>query len=534
MTKFNGATKHRVGATSPIRTTGHTSRNPNGGTAYARDPRSELVLLAVTNMVGEKTFYESAHARDNRFGTLIRTVAVEPDAHDFLVRMAAWLRGPANMRSASLVFAIESVRARLDAKIEGNRDIISAVLQRADEPGEMIGYWTANYGRSIPVGVKRGIADAVQRLYSERSLLKYDTSSHTYRFADVIRLTHPVPKADWQDDLFQYAIARRWAPDAPIPDSLEMLRHNRELHEFTPTEIMTAAAGGGLAPILTEAGLTWEAIPALVNGPWTKELWEAVIPSMGYMALLRNLRNFDKADVSDKVADMVSAKLADPEEVAKSRQLPMRFLSAYNATENLRWSYPLEKALDLSLANVPALSGRTLILVDTSTSMDAGFSKDGSLHRWDAAAMFGLALGRRCDNADVVSFSSARQYLHQDPGARTLVFPMSKGGSLLSQIKRWKSDGFFLGGGTDTAAALVKHFAGHDRVVIITDEMAERGDPGSCIPATTPMFTWNLAGYSGGHAPSGTAHRHAFGGLTDQGFQMIPLLERGLSQGFPF
>jgi hypothetical protein len=72
-----------------------------------------------------------------------------------------------------------------------------------------------------------------------------------------------------------------------------------------------------------------------------------------------------------------------------------------------------------------------------------------------------------------------------------------------------------------------KHFARHDRVVILTDEQASYGDVGQVLPAHVPLYTWNLAGYRLGHAPSGTAHRHTFGGLTDQAFRMIPLLEGG-------
>jgi hypothetical protein len=34
--------------------------------------------------------------------------------------------------------------------------------------------------------VKRGIGDAVGRLYSEYSLLKYDTDAHGFRFGDVL------------------------------------------------------------------------------------------------------------------------------------------------------------------------------------------------------------------------------------------------------------------------------------------------------------------------------------------------------------
>ena len=74
---------------------------------------------------------------------------------------------------------------------------------------------------------------------------------------------------------------------------------------------------------------------------------------MGYMALLRNLRNFDQAGVSDAVAAQVAARLADPAQVARSRQLPMRFLSAYRARPSLRWAYPLEQALGLASATFP-------------------------------------------------------------------------------------------------------------------------------------------------------------------------------------
>ena len=89
--------------------------------------------------------------------------------------------------------------------------------------------------------------------------------------------------------------------------------------------------------------------------------------------------------------------------------------------------------------------------------------------------------------------------------------------------------GWFLGGGTDTALALRQEFKGHDRVVIVTDEQAghDYEEVTRAVPAEVPMYTWNLAGYQAGHAPSGGRNRHTFGGLTDQAFRMIPLLERG-------
>lgn len=558
MSKFNTKTVRPTGI-SPIKTEAVASGTTfEGGAGYARDAQSELFLLAVSNMVGEATFYEKGEERDNRFLQLIQTVASVEENIKWLTGFAVWLRGSANMRSASLMLAAEVVHARLAKGFAGgNREIINGVLQRPDEPGEMLAYWTSNYGRAIPKPVKRGVADAASRMYNERAYLKYNGTSHAYLMQDVVALTRPVPSRNTQNDLFEYMALNRVGAEGrelikgrlveegqqvrsvlhdpaqlALPESLTMLYANRKLRELSPEKIQGLAKSGKLADRLKEAGMTWENIPALVNGPWTKELWESIIPSMGYMALLRNLKNFDEAGVSDGVAKIVADKLSDPEQVAKSRQLPMRFLSAYNKAPSLRWSWALDQALDASLASIPSLSGRTLILVDTSGSMHDPFSRDGSLMRWDAATLFGLALARRAENADVVSFSGAGWGGHNGWKA----FPEIKGESLLSSLKRWKSDGFFIGGGTDTARALQATFKQHDRVVILTDEQASYGrtEIGDLIPKTVPLHTYNLAGYRYGQAPSGGKNRYTSGGLTDLGFAQIQLLERGYTSDWPW
>jgi len=526
MSKFNtAATKPSVA--SPIKTetvaSGHTHE---GGAGYARDVKSELFLLAVSNMVGEQTFYESADRRDERYAQLVRQATIEDPK--WTARMLKWLRSEGNLRSASLVGAAEFTKARLDAELAGmSRQVVDSVLQRADEPGEMLAYWTSVYGKAIPKPIKRGVADAVLRLYNEQSLLKYDTASKGFRFGDVIDLVHPDTKSPWQGDLFTHALDRRHNRDNPIPGGLRRLAANAILRaraDRDPNALLDA-------DVLREAGMTWEDALSLVGSKVDKaKLWEAMIPSMGYMALLRNLRNFDEAGVSDTVAKTVADRLADPEQVAKSRQLPMRFLSAYRAAPSLRWSWALEQAVTHSLTNVPTLKGRTLILVDTSGSMQSGFSKDGTLMRWDAAAVFGIALGQRCESTDVVSFSGGGW----GNRASSLEFPLRAGESLLKSLDRWKNDGYFIGGGTDTEGAIRRHLSGHDRVVILTDEQAAYGDVGHAVPKATSLYTWNLAGYRYGHAPSGSGNRHTFGGLTDAAFRMIPLLEAGRDANWPF
>lgn len=555
MSRFNKP-HARPAAHSPIATTqAPTAHTHQGHAGYERTAQGELFLLAVTDFGGASA-YESAETRDKRYADLAAQVALADP--QWLARFVPWLRTQANMRTPAQIIAAEAVNALLqdagpnrrrprhawDPHYRGSRErgtgriLIDAACQRADEPGELLAYWTTHFGRSVPKPVKRGLADAVTRLYTQRSLLKYDSREAAYRFGDVIDLVHPVPGPDTpaQGELFAYALDRRHQRDKPIPPHLGMIAA-REWLGSIPAEVRRAyIAAPGAAARLSEAGMTWEALAGWLQGPMDATAWAAIIPSMGYMGLLRNLRNFDQAGVADEVAATVAARLSDPAEVASSRQLPFRFLSAHRAAASLRWAYPLEQALGHALGNIPALPGRTLILVDTSSSMDTGFSKDGALHRWDAAALFGIALGTRCADADLVSFSSTRVYRNDKPGAKVKAYPLMRGESVLRALDRWKNGGWFLGGGTDTAEAIRATFANHDRVVIITDEQAE-SDPRlvtNAIPPTTPMYTWNLAGDQHGHTPSGLGTRHTFGGLTDTAFRMIPLLEAGRNAAWPF
>jgi hypothetical protein len=551
MTAFNRKNT-RSAVFSPIQTTTTpTTVTYNGAPGFRRDAKSDLFLLAAGSFFGQDAFYEKGNDAADRFRALVAVNTGQDPA--WTARFLAWLRGEGNIRTGAIVGAVEYARTLQEiVKKSGEaaplhedhtaRAVVRSVLQRADEPGEMLAYYTSRYGRSVPIAIKRGIADAIvghkvrYPLYTEYTALKYDTPSHGWRFADVLEIVHPTGehpevKGTKTATLFQWLMDRRHDRVDYVPLDLEMVALNKGFREriaIKPDNLLNP-------DLLKEAGFTWEDALSLAGDRVPKaRLWEAMIPTMGYMARLRNLRNFDEAGVSDTVALKVAAELADPEAVAKSRQLPMRFLSAYRAAPSLRWGYALETALDLSLQNVPELKGRTLILVDTSGSMHSPFSKDGSLMRWDAATVFGLALARRAQSADLVSFSGgywgSRENSSKD-------FPMRQGESLLKSLDRWQAGGYFIGGGTDTAGAVQRHYAGHDRVVILTDEQAnyhDHGDVTATVPQDRMVYTFNLAGYSRAHAPSGSGTRHTFGGLTDAGFQLIERIERGRNGEWPF
>ncbi|WP_072690737.1 TROVE domain-containing protein [Rhodococcus marinonascens] len=515
MSKFNLKTRRRKNVLSPITSeTQPSGRTFEGGNGYTRDARSELFLLAVTNMVGENTFYEPEHDRDGRFVELVHEVTLSDP--EWTARMIGWLRRDAHLRSAAVVAAAEFVRARLGAGVHGrNRAVISSALERADEPGEILAYWISRHSRSIPKPVKRGVADAAARLYSERSLLKWDSDARDVRFGDVIELTHASPTAAWQSELFRHAIDRRQGRDNAVPAGLSMLCERAALAAL-PLEKRRAVLR--TPERLSAAGMTWESLAGWLQGPMDSAAWQAMIPSMGYAALLRNLRNFDESGIDDHIAERVATRIADPGEVAKSRQLPMRLLAAYRNAPSLRWGHALERALGASLSAVPSLPGRTLVLVDRSGSMFySRISARSELTRADAAAVFGTVLAARAERANLVEFGTGSRYVSFKhlPVLRVV-------------------DSFGNLGGTDTPSAVRKYYRGHDRVVIVTDEQSTWGDSAKHVPADVPVYTWNVAGYRHGHGPTGTANRHTFGGLSDAGFSMIPLLENTRNSEWPF
>lgn len=495
-----------------------------GGAGYAHDVKSELFLLAVANFVGEDTFYEKAGDRDGRFSRLVKAVAVADP--EWTARFLGWLRTGANMRSASLVGALDAAHALLGAGLPGGRRLVASVLQRADEPGEALAYWLATYGRSVPKPVKRGVADAVVRLYTERSLLKYDTAARAFRFGDVIELVHPSPAPDkpWQGELFKHAIDRRHERGAPLTASLRIVAANAALRTAAREDRDQLADAGSLA----RAGMTWEdTLSAAGAGVDKARLWEAAIPSMGYMALLRNLRGFDEAGVPDGVAERVARRLADPAEVARSRQFPYRFLAAYEQAPSLRWGHALDAALRHSLANLPALPGRSLILVDTSASMSSGgFSKRSRMSPVRAAAVFGVALAARSAEVDLHGFADG-VFRHDVPA----------GASVVREVDRFVKRVGEVGHGTRIADSIRATLRpDHARVFVFSDMQTFPGSPGvtDSLPRGVPLYGFNLGGHVRTAFDAGSRNRYEFGGLTDATFRMIPLLEAGQRADWPF
>lgn len=532
MAKFSG-TKTRIMPTrpvAPVRTTSQRVPTFNGADGYAREAESELFLLTATNLVGEKTFYESASTRDERFVNLVREVTkINPlfiagngSDRKGLVRYA---REDMFMRTAPLVMAAEYVRAGGP----NGRSVVANALQRPDEPGEILGYWMSTYGKRIPAALKRGVADAVVRMFNQKNAIKYDGQTHAIRLADVIELTHPRPSDVAQSALFKHLIDKRHGRDTypfEMDYVLPMIAEDHKLLSV-PGENRRAILRQN-RHALVEAGWSWERLSGWLPGGMDAEAWEAIIPSMGYMALLRNLRNFDEKGVSKEVLRRVAAKIADPVQASNSRQFPFRFWSAYKNAPSATWVSALEDAIDASTQNIPLLDGDTEIYIDVSGSMDATVSEKSSVKRHEIGALFAMSMFKRTGGkARVILFGTDNMEIKLSPSTSVL-----RGVEGVQQVV---SSGR-LGWSTNAYPALTQNYRGAQRVVFFTDEQVNPYGPRDLAVANSVpvIYTFNLAGYRGAMMPNGTNGRYALGGFSDGTFALMKALEEKKDANWPF
>lgn len=565
--------------TAPLRTEVKPSgKTREGAPGFAHDARSELFMRATTIFTGEGAFYEQGEDADERAAELVRQLAVTD--WKWLSGFLPWLRADGTIRTSAIKLAADAAGARSAAGIHTRqtRHPVALTMLRGEEPGEMLQYALRTFGK-LPVQLREAVAFAATSLYTERAVIRWDKPERPVRFADVIELTHPKPKDAHQKLLFRYLLDARHHgnfPDdegygAEPPRQLGMIHSRWKLSRLLPAERHALAAkalqdpdGPESRAVFLAAAGQWEWVTSWlgegVKGLGTalsgRERWELVIPWMGYEALLKNLRNFDHAGIRGTAVDAVSARLADPAEVANSRQLPLRFLSAYLNAPSLSWGRALERALDAAIANVPVLGGHTLIMIDMSGSMQHPLSVRPPRHlkpgepapaipdRITAASLFALALAHRNPGkAEVFGFADLPRN-GKNPG--NAQFRLPEGMSVLKQAEHIRKSVGLVGHATyiEQNAADIFRRGHYTRVVLFSDLEAYpyargyggnfgEGDIARAIPDHVPVYAWNLAGTAFG-AMAAKPNRVALAGLSDASFGMMGRYEAHQSGLYPW
>ena len=139
-----------------------------------------------------------------------------------------------------------------------------------------------------------------------------------------------------------------------------------------------------------------------------RECWTRLIESdrLGYMALLRNLRNILSVKVDEEVIERICKIISSQYAVKNSKQMPFRFYSAYKEAKTVitpETNYileALEKAVAYSADNIEGFDKNTSVLLacDVSSSMKFPVSPNSKIMRYDIGILLASALKTKCKN----------------------------------------------------------------------------------------------------------------------------------------
>ena len=358
------------------KTTAPDTHNLAGGLAHKMSPKLEFASALLTSFLTD-TFYQSGKDQVARISALAKTL----DDPKFAAQAALFTRRQNGLRSVSHLVAGE-LALRADAKgTPWLRSFYRKVVVRPDDVTEILAYLKAKDPklRKLSNALKRGLGDALSRMDAYQ-LAKYARGDKDPSLVDAVNLLHP-----------------------------------------KGTEALRALMTGTLAPAETwETKLTQAGQKAKADGLDTKaatdlkgQAWTELLTArkLGYLACLRNLRNI--AEQAPEALPLALAFLTDPEQVRKSMVFPFQFFTAAEALQGTKAATneikkALNKAMELSLGNVPEFDGPTLIALDNSGSMQGRPAL--------IAALFAAVLFKSQKDADVLVFSDSATYVHANPG----------------------------------------------------------------------------------------------------------------------
>ena len=399
------------------------------GAKAVRVPKYAMLRRSVLScLLWESTFYESGESIADR----IFNLALECNPEQ-VAALAIEAREQMKLRHVPLLLCAALAKSASGTSLVSKT--LEAVIRRADEPAEFLSIYWRNGKTPISKQVKKGLAAALRK-FNAYQFAKYNRDA-AIKLRDVLFMVHAKPS---EKQLAQEAL-NITSTAAPLNKGNykrgEVMRHGGSLFD--------QLVSGTL-----ESPDTWEV--ALSGGANKRETFERLLreEKLGYLALLRNLRNMQQAGVDETLVTAAIEARKGAEMV-----LPFRYIAAARAAPSLERS--LDKALLASVKELPELPGKTLVLVDVSGSMEHALSSKSDLRRIDAACALASII-----NGDVRMFSFSN---------RMVEVPPRRGMAGVDALTRSQSHG-----GTELyrSVAEAQKFP-HDRIIVITDEQASQG-----------------------------------------------------------
>lgn len=396
------------------------AKTHEGGPAKNINAYDQLRRSVCSCLLWEDGFYESGQSIGKRIEEMADKVS--PDK---LASLAIEARKVHNLRHVPLLLL--TCLAKRGGPLVSQT--IEKVISRADELSELLAIYWRNGKTPISNQMKIGLASAFKK-FDEYSLAKYNRDG-AVKLRDVLFLSHAKPDNEQQGALWKRLI-------------------NNEL--ATPE--------------------TWEVM--LSAGKDKKTSFENLLKEgkLGYLALLRNLRNMAESNV-----DMNLAKNAILARKGADRVLPFRFVAAARACPQME--AVLDQALSENISESPILEGTTVVLVDVSGSMSEKLSSKSDLTRLDAAAA--LASVIHAEKLRVWSFSDT---LQEVPPRRGMA-------GVDAVIRSQPHSGTYLGRAIET----INQNVPCDRLIVITDEQSADRVPS---PKAKKAYMINVASNKNG------------------------------------
>jgi len=454
------------------------TENLAGGQAYSQSNELALVSLLLTSFVNDQ-FYRNAQSSLED----LRKLSAKVKDKEFVAKAAIFARDRFGMRSITHALAGE-----LTSQLEGaewGKNFYDKVVVRVDDMTEIMSYYlaykTSKDSPKFPNALKKGFAKAFDK-FDGYQLAKYKGESKDVKLVDLVNIVHPVPT----------------------------MRNKEALESLIKGELKNTQTWESK---LSQAGQVAESEEDLTK--LKADVWSELLSTrkLGYFALLKNLRN-----IISQSPDSISAAcemLVDERMIKNSRVLPFRFTTAYDEISKLGSSkevrdvlVAINRALDISVCNVPKFDGETLVVMDVSGSMSGRPS--------EIASLFGAILAK-VNNSDVMTFSTSANYKQYNPMDSVLTI----------------RDGFkYSGGGTNFRAIFEKANKKYDRVIILSDMQAWVGYESPTrqfaeykkkFGANPFVYSWDLAGYSTLQFPEQNVF--ALAGFSDRVFDIMKLME---------
>jgi 60 kDa SS-A/Ro ribonucleoprotein len=368
--------------------------------------------------------------------------------------------------------------------------------------------------KSLGTRPKKLIQGYLESLNDEQ-LFKADVGNDP-SLQDIIKLVHPKPTNKKRSALYGYLLDKEYSKK----DLCQLAKNFESFKKEMKGEI---------------PDVPFQMLTAL---PLTDNHWKQIAENATWNQIRMNLNTFARHGVfaDPKAVNALATKLADPEQVKRSKTFPYQLFTAYlNADDKVpaKLTNALQDAADAALDNIPEFKGKVYVMVDTSGSMGSPVTGNrGSVTTKmtcvNVAALFAAAILRKNPDTEIVPFDTRVHVGHK----------FNSRDSIMTNAKTLASFG---GGGTNCSTALeyVNKKAGKGDLVIYVSDNESWVDSNRYSygggGATATMNEWNKFKARNPNAklvcidvtPNGTTQAHDredilnVGGFSDQVFDVI-------------